>query len=391
MIIVVILMGTLYSGIMITMQRRLLSLPAIIGRNVLTKQAESVSDYALRTAVRNSIQLGMMAGDAGQIIWDTHYQNFNIQNSKIDSISYTFVGDGTTNSYRAITYVRAIDMGKTVSHRSEIAFSFPLITLLDLDYCIYLEMNQPAFNPSENWNNVIDTSDNGNDALFYGDVTTRPHGSGVDGWKCASFGSGGGYIMHAGNSSMVVASNFTILSYAKIRSEQTAATLVWLPPDPNDPALAANGVNWNTVRRQPTGGIWYQNNTMYFACTSIYGHTIQVTAPFVADGKWPHNKDRWHFFALSYEKGRVKGYIDGVLVGTDTNTLYPFIKPSAIYNKGIYLGREYYGTAQSGDSFKYMYGLMDQVGLVPRTLTDLEIAAYNNLTLNPATIQYIRD
>jgi hypothetical protein len=74
------------------------------------------------------------------------------------------------------------------------------------------------------------------------------------------------------------------------------------------------------------------------------------------------------------------------------NPLFPYYRPNAVRNQGIYLGREYFGAPQAGDpQFKYMYGLMDQVGLVPRTLTDAEIWSYYNLVLNPADIQYIRD
>ncbi|MDZ4182329.1 MAG: hypothetical protein U1B83_05570, partial [Candidatus Cloacimonadaceae bacterium] len=61
MLIVVVLMSTLYTGIMMSMQRSLFSLPDIVSRNMLQKQAESVSDYALRTAVRRSVSLGMQA------------------------------------------------------------------------------------------------------------------------------------------------------------------------------------------------------------------------------------------------------------------------------------------------------------------------------------------
>lgn len=394
MLFVVLLMGALFARIMTTIQRRMSDLPTIVSRNMLTKQAESVSDYALRTAVRNSISLGMMAGPNSVVLWNQAFNGFNIQHCHIDSISYTFVGNSGgsgSNSYRAISYVSGNYANQTVNYRAELAFSFPLVELLDLDYSIYLEMDQPQFNPSPNWNHVIDSSDNENDALFYGDVDTRPMGQGVDGWKCASFGSGGGYIMHGGNESMQVASNFTILAYAKIRQGHPAATLVWLPPDPNDPALAANGVNFNTIRKRPSGGIWYQGGNMYFAATTVNGLNIEVSAPFTPDGKWPHNKDKWHFFAMTYNQGQVVGYINAVEVGRTQNLLYPFIKRNAVVNKGIYLGREYFGTPQSGDSFRYMYGLMDQVGLVPRTMSPGEIAAYHNLIINPATIQYIRD
>ena len=393
MLLVTVLMASLYAGIMTTMQRNILSLPNIITRNMLSKQAESVSDYALRNAIQNSIAYGQQAGEASLIKWNEYYTNFNIQNCRIDSINYTFVS-GTTNSYRAISHVSGNLMGKTINYRAELAFSFPVIAILDMDYCIYLEMNQPQFNPSWQWHMVIDNSDNDNDANYSGNVDTRPHGTGVDGWKAASFGeaSGGaidGVIWHEGNSTMVVASNFTLMAWAKINKNWSAATLQWLPTDPNDPAV--NGVGWGNVRRKPTGAIWLLNNTIYFTATTVDGITVQVTAPHTPDAKWPHNKDPWHHFALTYNRGQVKGYIDGLPVGTASNILYPWYRPSAIRNLGFYLGREYYGTPQSGDTFHYMYGMMDQAGLVPRTLTDAEILTYYNQTLNPATIQYIRD
>ena len=388
-------MTAIYSSVLVSMQRRLLDLPRIIQRNQLTKQAESVSDYALRTAIRYSVFYGLMAGPNEVIMWNQEYNGFQIQDCQIDSIRYTFVGDthgDGSNHYRAISYVSGEAQGQTIQYRAELAFSFPLVALLDLDYNIHLEMDQPQFNPSQNWNHVIDTSDHENHALFVGDVDTRPMGQGVDGWKCASFGSGGGYIYHAGNETMEVASNYTLLAFAKIRAGHPAATLVWLPPDPDDPNFTGTVSGWGTVRKQPTGGIWYQSGNMYFRATTVDGTLITVSAPFTPDGKWPHNKDKWHFFAITFDRGRVKGYINGLPVGTSTNPLFPFYRPNAVQNKGIYLGREYFGTPQAGDpAFKYMYGLMDQVGMLPTTLTDAEIWAYYNLIINPADIQYIRD
>jgi hypothetical protein len=391
MLIVSVLMVSLYAGVMTTLQRNILSLPNIISRNILNKQAESVSDYALRNAVQNSIYYGMQAGESSLIKWKEAYNNFNIQNCKIDSINYTFV-TGTTNSYRAISHVSGNLMGRTVKYRAEIAFSFPVSAILDMDYCIYLEMNQPAFNPGVG-DTVWDTSDNDNDANFAGNVDTRPHGSGVDGWKCASFNesSGGidGRIWHDGNATMVISSNFSVIVFAKVNTTTAKGTMVWLPPDPADPSIASLG--WGSVRKKPTGAIWYQNNVVYFSATTVDGVTVQTSAPFTFDAVWPHNKDAWYHFALTYNRGQVKGYINGVLRGTAQNSLYPFHKPSAIQNKGIYLGREYYGTTQSGDSFAHLIGMMDQVGLVPRTLSDAEIATYVNQVINPTTIQYIRD
>jgi len=391
MLIASVLMATIYAGIMTSLQRRVLSVPNIISRNVLSKQAENVSDYALRTAIQNSVAYGQMAGDEGLIKWEDHYTNFNIQNCKIDSIKYTIVS-GTNNSFRAVSHVSGNMMGRSISYRAEIAYTFPLIAALDMDWSIYLEMNQPQFNP--HFDLVYDSSSHDNDANFYGNVDTRPHGTGVDGWKCANFNevSGNnidGVIWHDGNSSMEVSSNFTLMCFAKLNRGTSAATFLWLPPDPAD--VNAHGMGWGNVRKKPTGAIWFLNNTVYFTVTTQDGVTVQTSTPFVPDGKWPHNKDPYYHFALTYNQGQVKGYKNGVLVGTSQNALYPFYRPSAIQNKGFYLGREYFGTPQAGDAFHYMIGDMDQAGLLPRTLTDAEIASYYNLTINPATIQYIRD
>lgn len=396
MLLVTILMTTIYAAIMTTLQRNVLAMPNIIARSILTKQAESVSDYALRNAVQNSIYYGQQTGEEAYIKWDEYYDNFKIQDCHVDSINYTFVS-GTNKSYRAISHVSGELMGQTVKYRAEIAFSFPVVAILDMDYCIYLEMNQPQFNPGVG-DMVWDTSDNDNDANFAGNVDTRPHGSGVDGWKAASFNesSGGvdGRIWHDGNATMVVASNFSIITFAKINQGSPRATLVWLPIDPNGAGVATAG--WGNVRRSPTGSIWYNNNRIYFTATApAFGTgspvTIQCDAAYTPVGKWPHNKDPWHHFALTYNRGVVKGYINGLPVATASNPLQAIHKPAAFQNKGIYLGREFYGTWQSGDVFNHFRGMMDQVGLVPRTLSDAEIATYVSQVLTPTTVQYIRD
>ncbi|HOA29687.1 MAG TPA: hypothetical protein PKL34_06590, partial [Candidatus Cloacimonadota bacterium] len=136
MLIVVVLMSTLYAGIMITLQRHMFSVPDIITRNMLMKQAEGVSDYALRTAVRNSVSLGMQASPDSVLHWKTVYNNFNVFNSRIDSIAYNFVE--SSSRYRAQVYVSGRIMGRTTQYRSEIAFNFPLIEAVGSPNCFWL-------------------------------------------------------------------------------------------------------------------------------------------------------------------------------------------------------------------------------------------------------------
>ncbi len=154
MIVVVILMGTIYAGIMLTMQNRLMNLPEVFVRQLLSKEAESVSDYALRTAVRNSVQLGIQA-QAGTLLQLTQvFNNFQVGHCIIDSIQYSFVE--TANHYRAKSYVRGTLQDQDIVYPAEIAFNFPISQIVGLPECFYLEMDQPQFNPS--FNEVEDSS-----------------------------------------------------------------------------------------------------------------------------------------------------------------------------------------------------------------------------------------
>lgn len=386
MVVVVVLMGTIYAGIMLSMQNRLLSLPEVMVRQLLSKEAESVSDYALRTAVRNSVQLGLQA-EAGNLLKLTqNFNNFQVGNCIIDSIQYTFVE--AANHYRALSYVRGNLQGEELQYPAEIAFNFPLSQIVGLPDCFYLEMDQPQFNPA--FNVVEDSSDNGNHGNFYGDISTRPQGTGANGWKCASFGIGGGWIEHPGHASLEVNSNFTLVSFAKIRAGHPAATLVWLPSDPYDTEVALDEHPGHNLRYKPTGGIWYQGGNMHFTAVNTWYNQVTVSVPFTPDAMWPHNKDKWHFFAMTYNNGIVKAYVNGVLRGTSFAG-FPF--PAITNTYGMTLGRKDIRNLGAGGTseYMYMYGLMDQVGLYDRTLSDAEIYNFYNAVINPAELLYIKD
>lgn len=393
MLIVVLLMSTLYAGIMISLQRRMFSVPDIITRNMLMKQAEGVSDYALRTAVRNSVSLGMQASPDSVLHWETHYNNFNVFDCQIDSIKYAFVEDASR--YRAQTYVTGQIMGRSTQYRAEIAFNFPLIQVVGDPNCFWLRMNQPQFNPSEPWNQVNDSSANHNDGLFYGNISTRPMGQGADGWKCASYEAGGGYICHPGNASMEVNSNFSIVSFAKIREGHPAATIIWLASDPydtNSPFTDTLGVYHpgQNLRLKPTAGIWYENGYVYFSAVNTVYNQITISVPFTPAGQWPHNKDQWIFFGMTYRYGVLKAYINGLLVGTDySGWPFPAITNTYGYSIGRRDVRNISGLAIG--YYKYMFGLLDELGLYNRTLSDAEMAWWYQQVINPASIQYIRD
>lgn len=394
MLIVVVLMSTIYAGILVSLQKKLFDVPDLVSRNMLQKQAESVSDYALRTAVRNSVNLGMQATPDSVWRWNERYGNtFPIQNCRIDSIKYAFLNDAS--HYRAQTWVSGKLGNQTTSYRAEMAFNFPLIQIVGNPNCFYLEMDQPQFNPSEHWNHVIDSSPNLNHGLFYGNISTRPMGQGANGWKCASFESGGGYIMHPGNATMHVSSNFSVVSFAKIRQGHPAATILWMASDPFDTNTSytdAGGVYHpgQNLRLKPSLAIYYENNNMYFTATNIMYNQVTVTVPFTPEGKWPHNKDQWIFFGMTYNNGILKAYINGQLRGTSWAG-WPFRAITTTY--GFHMGkRDIRNTTGLASGWqKYMFGLLDQIGLYNRTLSDAEMAGFYNQVLAPADILYIRD
>ena len=101
MLVISILIGTIYAGIMLHLQNKMLSLPQIKVQQLAEKEAENVSDYALRMAVRNSIQLGLLANVGTAFDTTVVYNNYRIGNSIIDRVEYRFAGEA--GKYRAVT------------------------------------------------------------------------------------------------------------------------------------------------------------------------------------------------------------------------------------------------------------------------------------------------
>lgn len=393
MLLIALMVGTVYGTIMLNLQNRMMRLPHMQVKQLIEKEAESVSDFALRTAVRNSVQLGIQA-NAGSIPKLTQtFVNYHIGNCVLDSIEYVFTG--TSNQYRAISHVRGSLQGMQIEYPAEITFDFPISSIIGMPNAFYLEMDQPQFNPSPNFNHVIDSSENGNHGLFWGDVSTRPMGQGVNGWKCASFGSSGGWIDFAGDASMEVSSNFSLISFAKIRAGTSQSTVVWLASDPYDTNISytdGSGVfhPGQNLRYKPTAGIWYSGGNMNFSSVNTSYVQSTVSVPFTPTGQWPHNRDQWVFFGLTYANGSLKAYINGTVVGS-SNAASPL--PAIRSEYGFSLGRKDIRTLGAGGTseYQYMYGLMDQVGLYKRTLDDSEMQGIYQDIISPARLYYIRD
>jgi len=387
-IIIALLVGSIYGGIMLRMQTRMFRLPQMQIKQYVEKEAESVSDFALRSAIRNSVLLGLQANSGTVTSLTQNFNNYQIGNCVLDSISYTF--SEASNRYRAQTFVRGSYSGRNTEHQAEIAFSFPVSALYGKPDVFYLEMDQPQFNPSPSFNHVIDSSPNANHGWFWGDVTTRPMGYGVNGWKCASFGAGHGWIDHPGNASTVVSGNFSVISFAKIREGSSVSTVFWMASDPYDTGVASGIHPGQNLRYKPTAGIWYSGGNLHFSSVTTAGLESTVTVPFTPLGRWPHNRDQWVFMGLTFAGGTLKAYINGLPVGSsNAGGAYPAM-PSSY---GFSFGRKDIRVLGSGGEAEYMYmfGLIDQVGLYSRTLTDAEMHGIYDDIVSPASMQYVKD
>jgi hypothetical protein len=111
--------------------------------------------------------------------------------------------------------------------------------------------------------------------------------------------------------------------------------------------------------------------------------------PYTPLGKWPHNKDPWHHFGLTYNGWTLKAYINGIKKAT---VLAPSFAGVISNRYGISVGRRDLRTAGTTSSeYKYFLGLLDQVGMYNRALTEAEMYAFYIGVIRPENILYIRD
>jgi hypothetical protein len=388
MLIAVVLISTIYSGILLNVQRSLFKLPEVITENFIRKESENASDYALRTAVRDASQMIVTIPTDGVTSVSRNYNNFNIGHCAIDSIKYRFVTD--RSHYQAKTYVSGVLQGLHVDYNAEIAFNFPISQLIPTPDGIYYQCDQPQFHGSNEY--IMDDSGCGNDGEPMNAIGTRPNGYGVDGWKCASFDGVNDYILTYDHPMIQVDSTFTYSVFAKVVSTEATACLMWMASDPYDTNVSQTGhPGWN-LRYKPCGAIWYTSTPtkqMHFAVTLRSYVMLQLDINYTPVGKSPYNKDAWHHFVMTFNKGVLKAYINGVLMGTTTSLIS---KKTLTPEYGINFGRrDIRVPGTTAADLYYLYGLEDQMGLFRRALTDQEVANLYWGIIKPADILYIRD
>jgi len=382
-------------------------------RNIINLETENVSDYALRTAVRKAGSWVFMTNPQGMIDTTIVYNNFQVGNCTIDSIQYYFVND--KNHYLARTYVRGVLQGVNVSHNAEMAFDFPF-SIGGKPNVVYLEMERLLLFPWLFHNNqyVDDTSGNGYSGTASGYVisVTVPWGGSYSQY-CSYFDGWNNYITVGEDTDLPATplvdtdDSFSLVCFAKIDRGQYVddtdnGTLMWIASDPYDTSTPSGTHPGHNLRNKPAAGIWFDNSDgkMHFAvtlsdpsntvleCSTSYTRYAVVAWYFRLFNLW-HSDYPWNSFGLTYNAGTMKGYINGICVGTVVSAVnYPPMNT----NKSLSIGRrDLRGSGISRSNYKYFCGVMDQNGMYNRGLTDSEMLGWHNNVLNPATIKYIKD
>ncbi len=421
MLILVILMSTLYAGIGLRLQTKMLDLPDLLRDDQIKRESENISDYALRYAIAYAMpQIKNWVGEGyetvtvkfdGVTVTNGNLIGmplFPVGNGMIRQITFkhiggTFTGNNKEVRFQAITDVSGSLMSRNIVYPAELAFNYFKV---DTPNCFYYEMDQAQLAGQAD---MIDTSGHDNHAFPFGGLHTFPTpGDGVAGWKCgfwhgdfndAAYGPNDDV-----NSSMVVDTTFTLVCFAKLDRDlrDRSSTLVWMPS-------VAPGSNPSAA---PAMGIWYDGSTghlrfsvgladgapnSWLEIAYPFKDSLVAQSPSSSTGSG-YRDYPWEFFALSFNKGVLKAYYNGVPVTGVANPVTSAstrISPSRF---GVSIGsRIIKVNGNRTDEFagsefdRCLHGVLDQVGLFSRTLTDQEIWDFYTFTQMPTKVDYIRD
>jgi hypothetical protein len=146
MLIFVILMTTIFAGVLINLNNKLSEMPTVLVRNTLMREAENVSDFALRNAIRNANSAAFLNYHLGTPPFtdDVHhtqvFTDYKVGNCIIDSLQYSFYND--EDHYEVGSYVRGELQGIKVGRSAEMAFDYPFQGLSSRPNVLYLEMER---------------------------------------------------------------------------------------------------------------------------------------------------------------------------------------------------------------------------------------------------------
>lgn len=415
-LLLVLLITTIYATILTSLNRHIGGVPQVLIHNQLVKEAENASDFALRNAIRNAGSVDFLnsylQGEnfADEISFTQSFNNFKIGNCVIDSLRYSYTN--SQDHYKVQSYIRASLQGVSVARDAEMSFNYPFLTIgASKPNILYLEMERLTLFPwlFKNNNRLPDSSGNNYEAATAGNTVlsdTVPWGGAFSRY-CAKFDGRNDYITvkpqidSTGVDSLNTDISFSFLSFSKIckngwfERPNDQGTLMWIPSNPYEP----------TMKNKPCAGIWYStaDNSVHFAVTQNDADktTLEVAVPHTRTAvvyyRWlwffhtfnlRFYEYPWSSYGLTYNAGVLKGYINGVKVGTATGANlrgYP-----SLY--GMTLGRRdvRWSGAGAGD-YKHFCGVMDQSGMHDRALNDLEMMSWHKGVMSSTMIKYIRD
>lgn len=415
-LIVVLLVSTIYAGIVIQVQKEMYKIPGIIVDNFNNKDVENVSDYALRTAARLARSIPIPVGGDTTLV----FNDFVIGHNRIDKIDFEFFSNlaDTTINYRAVTYVSGGLPGYPSQiineYKAEIANSYLQYPYPNPD--LYYPVDMPQVNPAND--EVVDWSTDNPllrvNGIPHGEVMTRPQGSSLgltSGTKCLSFGKNaantstvhplrdGDWVEIPYNLRLVVDTCYTFSAFAKISGSYSPyGTLFW---------MASNIDSLSDQALKPTGGIWWTRNggldSLHFAATVQYNRTmIKISIPITLTADWTnYNQEPWFMYTMVFNRGNLKAYINTTQVGeididdivTVNNANGKKCRPN---NHGMTIGvkdiRPVEPMATNIATKMPLNGIMDNMGFWRRALTPGEIINYYDTSTSSVEIlTYIRD
>lgn len=415
-VILIILITTIYAAILTSLNRHIAGVPEVLIHNQLMKEAENVSDFALRNAIRNagSVEFldSYLHGEnfADEISFTQTFNNFHVGNCVIDSLKYSYTN--SQDHYKVKSYIRASLQGVNVARDAEMSFNYPFLTIgASKPNIIYLEMERLTLFPwlFQNNNRLPDSSGNNYETTTEGFTlisATVPWGGAFSKY-CAKFDGRNDYILvkpqidSTGVDSLNTDNSFSYLTFAKICKNgyygrpNDQGTLLWIPSEPNNSGM----------KNKPCAGIWYDTSDgkVHFAITQNDASKtkLEVAAPHTRTAvvyyRWlwffhmfnlQFYEYPWCSYGLTYNAGVLKAYINGIKVGTVNGAnvrAYP-----SLY--GMSIGRRDARWSGAGlDEYKYFCGVIDQTGMHDRALTDLEMASWHKGVMSSTMIKYIRD
>jgi hypothetical protein len=448
-LLVVILVSTVYAGIIINVQREMYKLPEVIVRNFNSKQAENVSDYALRAAVRLGTEAYTLP--TGRDTMTVFFNNYRQGGVNIEKIFYHRMPAGY---YEARTYIQSVLQGDTLHYWGQIAYDYPDDPVngplaLYNDYNAQTHANHELPDQSGNSNgpmpgevcaigasgyqNVIHYSPQGLDKYFSGGGGTH---------KCIKFGANstngkdneGGWVQVPNPSAanytalldrLKTYDEFSIALYAMpekvknsdrnttnqgspydVNNRGNVGTLYWAASNPNNAKFGQPGYD------RPSAAIWYDtfnnaNNTvtMHFQIT-INDATANGTLMTIDRPGCPvytnisSSSNIWHMYTLTFSHGVMSAYYDTQLIQTKTaQGGFTTIKPN---DYGFTLGmRDIRADSptplcptlvkNTGTNYMFYNGLLDQISYWDRGLTVQEIENWFNNYVDRSVKYYIRD